>query len=314
MAASKIKTIRQPGKAGRKSNLVYILFLLPGFLYLIINNYIPMAGIFIAFKRIDYRKGLFDSPWVGLNNFEFLFRSKDAGIMIRNTLLYNLTFIIVGTAVAIILAILLCELKGSRSAKLFQGFTLIPHLLSWIIVAYIVYGFFSSDTGLINNSILKAAGKSTVNWYANNAAWPVIILIVYLWKSMGYTSIVYMASISGIDPALFEAAKIDGAGKLRQIMYVTLPIIKPTVVIMVLMAIGGIFHSDFGLFYQVPMNSGLLYNATQTIDTYVYRALIQLGSVEMSSAAGVVQSVVGFAVVLTANLIVRKIDPENSLF
>ena len=234
--------------------------------------------------------------------------------MIRNTLLYNLTFIIVGTAVAIILAILLCELKGSRSAKLFQGFTLIPHLLSWIIVAYIVYGFFSSDTGLINNSILKAAGKSTVNWYANNAAWPVIILIVYLWKSMGYTSIVYMASISGIDPALFEAAKIDGAGKLRQIMYVTLPIIKPTVVIMVLMAIGGIFHSDFGLFYQVPMNSGLLYNATQTIDTYVYRALIQLGSVEMSSAAGVVQSVVGFAVVLTANLIVRKIDPENSLF
>lgn len=297
-----------------RKNAIYTLFLLPGLLYIILNNYVPMAGIFIAFKKINYRDGIFGSPWVGMDNFQFLFRSKDAGIMIRNTLLYNLSFIVLGTVFAVIIAIQLCELRGSRSAKIFQGSLIIPHLLSWIIVSYIVYSFLSSDTGFLNNSVLKKLGLPTNNWYGDNHAWPVIIPIVYLWKSAGYSSIVYMASISGIDPALFEAAKIDGAGKLRQIFYITLPLIRPTVIIMTLMAIGGIFYSDFGLFYQVPMNSGLLYASTQTIDTYVYRALIKLGSIEMSSAAGVMQSVMGFVVVLTANLIVRKIDPDNSLF
>jgi len=299
-----------------RSKATFSLFLLavPGLIYLLINNYLPMFGVFIAFKDIDYVKGLFGSDWSGFKNFEFLFRTNDAWIMTRNTILYNLAFIFIGTIVAIIIAIFLYELKNKLATKLFQSSILFPNLVSMVIVSYLVYAFLASDSGLINLSILRSLGIEEINWYAESKYWPYILTVTYLWKTAGYTSIVYFAFIAGIDKSYYEAAKIDGAGKLRQIFSVTLPLLKPAVILMVLLAVGRIFNSDFGLFYQVPLNSGALYSTTQTIDTYVYRALMQMNDIGMSAAAGFYQSVVGLVLVLIANKLVKRADPDNALF
>lgn len=308
----KESTKKKKGK--RERTLVYLLFLLPGAIYLIINNYIPMFGMFIAFKNIDYAKGIFASDWVGFQNFEFLFRTKDAFTITRNTLLYNLVFIVLGTIAAVMVAILLCELGKNISARIFQSSLLLPNLLSWVIVAYIVYAFLNTDVGFVNKSVLSLFGADPINWYSEAKYWPFILVLVNLWKNVGYQSIVYMASISGIDQSIYEAAKLDGVNKLQEIRYITLPMIKPTIVIMTLMAVGRIFYSDFGLFYQVPMHSGALFPVTQTIDTYVYNGLMELNDISMASAAGCYQSVVGFVLVVLANLLVRKIDADNALF
>jgi putative aldouronate transport system permease protein len=273
-----------------------------------------MMGIFIAFKKIDYMKGIFGSDWVGLSNFRFLFQTNDAFIMIRNTLLYNIAFIALGTVCAVFIAIMMVEVSRRFISRFFQAALVLPNLVSMVVVAYIVFAFLTPETGLINTSILPALKIEGINWYTEPKYWPFILVIVQLWKTAGYSSIVYIASIAGIDPGLYEAAAIDGAGKLRQIFRITIPMLKPTIIIMVLMAIGRIFASDFGLFYQVPMNSGALFNVTQTIDTYVYRSLMRSGDIAMSSAAGLFQSVVGFALVMGANAIVRRVSSENALF
>jgi putative aldouronate transport system permease protein len=291
-----------------------MMLALPGLIYLLINNYVPMVGIFIAFKDIDYSKGIFASDWIGLKNFEFLFRTKDAFIMTRNTILYNLVFIALGTIIAIFIAIIMCEIIKLSISKIYQAGMILPSLVSMVIVSYLVYAFLNADSGFINNSVLKALGKSSVNWYSEPQYWPFILVIVNIWKNVGYSAIIYMASISGIDPGLYEAAKIDGAGKIRQIFSITLPMLKPIVIMLLIMAVGKIFNSDFGLFYQVPMNSGALYSTTQTIDTYVYRALMQLSDIGMSSAAGLYQSVVGFILVLATNALVKKSDKDSALF
>ena len=291
-----------------------MLIALPGLIYLLINNYIPMFGIFLAFKSYNFSKGIFKSPWCGFDNFKFLFKTKDALIMTRNTILYNLAFIVIGTALGILVAILLTEIVSSVWAKFYQAALLLPYLLSWVVISYMVFAFLNSDSGFINNTILKAFGMSPVSWYTKSEVWPILLVVVFLWQTVGHTSIIYMASIAGIDKGIYEAAKIDGAGKIKQIFCITLPLLKPTVIIMVLMAIGKIFFSDFGLFYQVPMNSGALYGVTQTIDTFVYRGLMELNDVGMSSAAGLFQSCVGFILVVTANALVRKIDPDSALF
>lgn len=308
--------MKAPTKKRKKDwrTLPLMMLALPGLIYLLINNYIPMAGIFIAFKDIDYSKGIFGSDWVGFKNFEFLFRTKDAFVMTRNTLLYNLVFIILGTAISIFIAILMCEIIKMVVSKLFQAGMILPNLVSMVIVSYLVYAFLNADSGFINNTILKAMGKPAVNWYSEAQYWPFILVIVNTWKTAGYTAIIYMASISGIDPGLYEAAKIDGAGKIRQIFSITLPMIKPIVIMLLIMSVGRIFNSDFGLFYQVPMNAGALYSTTQTIDTYVYRALMQLNDIGMSSAAGLYQSVVGFILVLVTNALVKKSDKDSALF
>lgn len=290
-----------------------LLITLPALIYFFINNYIPMFGIFIAFKNIDFSKGIFMSDWCGFKNFEFLFKTKDAWIMTRNTILYNLVFIIIGTILSIVLAILICEISGKITSKFFQGALILPNLISIIIVSYIVYAFLNADSGLVNH-MLEAAGKDSVSWYMSSKYWPYIICIVYIWKNVGYNSIVYVAAISGIDKSVYEAAGIDGAGKIKQIVSITIPMIIPTVTMMTLLSIGRIMASDFGLFYQVPMNSGALYATTQTIDTYVYRALMQMQDFGMSSAAGLYQSVVGFALVMISNYIVKRKSAENALF
>ncbi|MCR5581692.1 MAG: ABC transporter permease subunit [Pseudobutyrivibrio sp.] len=297
-----------------KKNLPLFLIALPGILYLIVNNYIPMLGIFLAFKDYSFAKGIFGSEFCGFENFRFLFATKDAWVMTRNTILYNLVFIILGTVLAIFVAILLCELGERVRVKFFQAALLLPNLLSWVVIGFIVYAFLNADTGFVNHTVLKLLGIDPVVWYSTSGAWPAILIIVYLWKNIGYMSIVYMASISGIDKSIYEAAAIDGATKLKQIKSITLPMFKPTVITLTLMSIGRIFYSDFGLFYQVPQNSGAIYSTTQTIDTYVYRGLMQLNDVGMSAAAGLYQSLIGFALVLIANAIVRKLDKDNALF
>ena len=307
--------MKEKRRKGRGTNNVPLMLIaLPGLIYLLINNYIPMFGIFLAFKSYDFSKGIFKSPWCGFDNFKFLFKTKDALIMTRNTILYNLAFIVIGTALGILVAILLTEIVSSVWAKFYQAALLLPYLLSWVVISYMVFAFLNSDSGFINNTILKAFGMSPVSWYTKSEVWPILLIVVFLWQTVGHTSIIYMASIAGIDKGIYEAAKIDGAGKIKQIFCITLPLLKPTVIIMVLMAIGKIFFSDFGLFYQVPMNSGALYGVTQTIDTFVYRGLMELNDVGMSSAAGLFQSCVGFILVVTANALVRKIDPDNALF
>ena len=297
-----------------KKNIPLLLLTLPGITYLIINNYIPMLGIIIAFKKINVSKGILASPWVGLSNFKFLFSTPDAWLMTRNTLLYNLAFIVIGTVFAIGLAIMMNEIVGYFYAKYFQGMFLLPNLISMVVVSYLVFAFLNADTGLFPKTIFPTLGMKEINFYTSAGYWPAILLIVFLWKNTGYASIIYLASIAGIDKTLYEVARIDGASKWDQIRYITLPLLKPTIIILFLFSVGRMMYTDFGLFYQVTMNSGALYSTTQTIDTYVFRGLMQLGNIGMASAAGVYQSLIGFILVLGANLLVRKINPDYALF
>ena len=292
---------------------LYLMFV-PGFVYLFINCYIPMFGIQIAFRRYNARDGIYGSPFCGLDNFKFLFQTNDAWIMTRNTLLYNLVFIILGNVLAIAIPIMLNEITGKKKKQVYQTIILIPYLISMIIVSYLAFAFLSSSNGFFNNSILKGLGLPAVDWYNTPKYWPFILVFINLWKSLGYSMILYYATICGIDYTLYEAAEIDGANRWQKITHVTLPSLKSTIIILVLMSLSGIFRSDFGLFYQVTQNSGPLIKVTQTIDTYVYRGLMQTNNIGMSSAAGVYQSVVGFILVMTANGIVRKVDKDSALF
>jgi putative aldouronate transport system permease protein len=307
-------TQRSKNKKRWASTWPLMMIALPGIAYLVINNYIPMFGVFLAFKDYNYAKGIFGSDWCGFGNFEFLFKTRDAWIMTRNTILYNVAFIVIGTIAAITIAILMHELGQRFRTKIFQAAMLLPNLLSWVVVGFIVYAFLNADTGFINNTILKGLRLEEISWYSTQEPWPFILILVYIWKFAGVSSIIYMASISSIDQSIFEAAQIDGASKIQQIFRVTIPLLKPTVIILTLMSVGRIFYSDFGLFYQVPQNSGMLFDVTQTIDTYVYRGLMELNNVGMAAAAALFQSVVGFVLVLSVNAIVRKMDSENALF
>lgn len=292
---------------------IYLLAL-PGLLYLLINNYVPMAGVIIAFKNINLRAGILKSPWCGLENFRYLFATKDALTITRNTILYNLAFIILGTVFAIVLAIFLSELKNKFMSKFYQTAVLFPYLISMIIVSYLVYAFLSEKTGFINNTILAGLGKDSCPWYSKPQFWPFILVFVNIWKSSGYSCIIYLSAILGIDTSYYEAASLDGASVWQRIRLITIPLIKPTILMMMILSVGRIFYSDFGLFYQVPQNSGALYSVTNVIDTYVYRALLQLGDIGMSSAAGVYQSIVGCVLVIVANIVVKKYSEESAIF
>lgn len=291
---------------------IYIM-LAPGFIYLLINNYIPMAGIIIAFKKLNFQVGILKSPWAGFSNFEYLFKTPDAWRITRNTLLYNIVFILLGTVAAIAVAIMLSQLRSKMNLKIYQTLIFLPYLISMVIVSYLAYAFLAGDTGFING-VREFFGQKPISFYSEPKYWPLILVIINLWKNIGYNSIIYLSTILGIDGELYEAARIDGAGQWQQVKFITIPLLKATIITLTLMAVGRIFYSDFGLFYQVPMNSGALVDITNTIDTYVYRALITLGDISMSSAAGAYQSLVGFVLVLIANGITRKVSAENALF
>ena len=310
-AAPKTSSAKR-AKLLKRSLPIYIMAL-PGLIYLFINNYMPMPGIVLAFKNYKAKDGIYGSAWAGMKNFKYLFATQDAFIITRNTIGYNLVFIIVNTCFAIFIAILLSELVGKQK-NVYQSVILLPYLLSAVIVSYLVFAFLSAENGFVNNSILKPLGKDPISWYQTKQYWPFILVFVNLWKGIGYNCIIYLSTIIGFDRGLYEAAAIDGASKFQQITKITLPLLRPTVIMLTLMAVGRIFYSDFGLFYQVPQNSGALFSVTNTIDTYVYRGLLELGDITMSSAAGVYQSLVGFILIMAANLTVRRLDPDSALF
>ncbi len=294
-----------------KQSIPLFLMMIPGLIYLFCNNYLPMFGILIAFKKVNFSIGILQSPWNGFDNFKFLFATKDAWTMVRNTLAYNLVWIVLGMIIAVSVALLMAEIAKRKIAKVIQPVICFPSMISAVILSYIVYAFLSTSNGFLNRIILGGEG---INWYATAKYWPIILTIVHFWQVAGQSSIIYMATISGIDKSLYEAARLDRATKWQQITHITLPLIRPTIILMLLLSIGRIFNSDFGMFYQVTLNSGMLYSTTQTIDTYVYRALIEMNNVGMSSAASVFQAVLGFLLVLLSNAAVRKIDSDSVLF
>lgn len=305
---------RKKGKRARlKMSLALLSMVAPGLIYLIINNYIPMVGLVVAFKRYDYGAGIWGSEWTGLSNFTYLFKTQDAFNIMRNTIGYNLVFILLGNLFAVTVAIMLNSLRGKFNKKLYQTTILIPYLISMVVVSYIGFGFLSQENGFLNNLIASLGGEK-ISWYTQAKYWPVILTIVNLWKGFGYSSILYYATVIGIDSSLYEAATVDGAGRWKQVWHITLPGLKATIITLVLLAIGRMFYSDFGLFYQVPMRSGLISSVTDTIDVFVYKGLTQLNDVGRASAAGFLQSIMGFILVLSANFAVRKLDKDSALF
>ena len=284
----------------------------PALIVVFLFKYVPMAGLVMAFQRLNFKKGIFSSPFVGFDNFKFLFTTTDAWVITRNTILYNAAFIVLEMVLAVALAIIMSELTCKLYSKVLQTVFIMPHFLSMVVVATIVYAFLAPN-GFING-FLTAGGSNPINFYSERGVWPFLLVLVYLWKHVGYSSIVYMAVISGISNEYYEAAALDGASKLQQIRYITIPHLRQIMIIKLIMAIGKIFHADFGLFYTVPRDSGSLYPVTNVLDTYIYRSLRELGDVGISTAVSCFQAVVGFVLVYVSNLVVRKIDSESSLF
>ena len=309
--------MKQKKKGLTKMNLrrwvpIYILGL-PAIIYLFINNYMPLYGLTIAFKDYKYNLGISGSEWCGFKNFEYLFATKDAWTITRNTLLYNFVFIILNMVLGVTVAIFLNEIRKKSTKKVYQTLILLPYLMSMVVVSYLAYAFLGDQTGIIN-SMLKTIGLRPIRFYATKAYWPFILTFVNEWRVIGYSSIIYLATLVGLGSDCYEAAMVDGATKWQQIRYITLPQLKPTVIMMTTLAMGTIFRSDFGLFYQIPRNQGMLYPVTDTIDTYVFRALLQNSNIGLSSAAAFYQSVVCFITIIVFNAIVNKISKEDALF
>lgn len=300
-----------------KENKEFLFLTLPGTIWFLIFAYLPMFGIIIAFKNWKISGGfiesLIKSEWVGFDNFKFLFNSSDAWLITRNTVLYNIVFIILGIVLPVTFAILLKELLNKRLSKFYQSSMFLPYFLSWVVVSYCLFAFLSPEKGYING-IITSLGGDKISWYTESKYWIFILIFMSQWKGVGYGTVIYLASICGIDKSYYEAAMIDGASKWQQIKYITIPSLKPVLIIMFITAVGGMFRADFGLFYQLPKNSGALYSVTNVIDTYVYRGLTNLGNIGMSSAAALYQSFVGLVLILVTNGIVRKVDNENAFF
>ncbi len=294
-----------------KKNIQLCTLALPAIVLIFIFSYVPMAGVFIAFQDINYEKGLFHSPWVGFENFLFFFSSNDVWLVLRNTLSYNIVFIVVGTLLSILFAVLLNEVISRRLVKGYQTIFFFPYFFSWIIVAYMAYSFIGPYG--VFTSLLERIGIR-FDFYTETWIWPILLTLISIWKGLGYMSIIFYAGIMGISQEYFEAAAIDGATKFQMIRKITIPLLMPLITIMTLLSIGKIFYSDFGLFFFVPREIGQLFPVTQVIDTYVYRMLKTSGDLGMSSAVGLFQSTIGFIVVLISNYIVKKVDDDNKLF
>lgn len=298
----------------KREDLALYIMALPTVIFLIIFCYIPMAGLVMAFQDLNITKGIFASPFVGWKNFEFLFASSDAWVITRNTICYNVTFLIVNTSLAVLMALLLSELLSRRTAKVLQTIYMLPYFLSWTVVAIVLMAFLDRSYGLVNKIIQALGGKGNVDWYKERSIWPLLLVGINAWKGVGYSTVLYLAVISGISHGYYEAAVLDGATKIQQARYITIPHLRMVICISIILAMGSVFRADFGLFYSVTKDSGRLYPVTDVIDTYIYRGLTQLSNVGMSTAAGFYQSVVGLVMVLFTNWVVTKIDPESSMF
>lgn len=296
-------------KVNRKKNLTLTLMALPAILLLLVFNYFPIFGLILAFKDYRYDKGFFGSEWVGWENFEFFFTSNDALRVTRNTILYNLVFIVSILAGAVLFAVILNEITSRRAVKFYQTVMFFPYFLSYAVVAFIVFAFLNMDYGVVN----RLLGEK-VAWYSDQSAWPFILVLVNFWKGVGYNTVIIYASLIAIDTSYYEAAAVDGATRIQTIFKVILPQLCPIIIMLALIMLGKIFYSDFGLFYMVPQNSGILYPVTDVIDTYVYRTLSVLGDIGMSTAIGLYQSVVGLILVVVANRVAKRFSEESALF
>lgn len=292
---------------------VLLLMLLPSVLYVLLFSYIPMGGIVLAFENYNYADGIFGSPWCGVSNFEFFFQSGQALRVTKNTVLYNALFIAVNTVMQLSVAVLLSEMKGRWFKRITQSLMFLPYFISWVIVSIIAFNLFSYDYGLINGTLARL-GMKKMDFYGTPWVWPFILTFFSFWKGIGYGSVMYLAAIMGIDTSIYEAAEIDGANVFQRIWRITLPLLRPTIVILLLLSIGGIFRGNFDMFYQLIGNNGLLYDTTDVIDTFTFRSLINTADVGMSAAVGVYQSVLCFAMIMLANFCVKKVEPDYTLF
>lgn len=297
-----------------KDDRALYVMALPTVIFLIIFAYTPMIGLVMAFQDYNVNLGMFGSKFVGFANFKYLFTTTDAWIITRNTVCYNLVFMVVNNCLAMTMAMLLSELTARRYAKVLQTIYMLPYFLSWTVVAIVVTAFLDRDKGLVNQIIKAMGGTGKTNWYQQKALWPFLLVGLNAWKGVGYGTVLYLAVISGISHDFYEAAVLDGATKLQQAWYITLPQLRMVLCISIILAMGSIFRADFGLFYSVTLDSGRIYAVTDVIDTYIYRGLTKLANVGMSTAAGFYQSLVGLVMVLIANKVVTKIDPDSAMF
>lgn len=294
---------------------VFYIMMAPALIVLLLNNYLPMLGSIIAFKSVNYSVGIFKSPWIGWENFEYLFNTTDAWNITRNTLAYNAVFIFMNLVVGVAFALMFNVLRSRKQAKFHQSMMFLPYFLSWIVITYLVYSFLNPEIGILNKTILPWLGvDQLIDWYTEPKWWPVILTLVNTWKGVGYYAVIYLAAMIGIDNEYYEAATIDGATKWRQVWAITIPLIRPVIIILTLLQIGRIFYADFGLFFQVTRNAGAIYDTTRVIDTYVYQGFLVTGDIGMSSAAGLYQAVVGFVIVFVSNLVIRRFSKDDALF
>ncbi len=297
-----------------KKDRVFLIMCVPTILYFLVFAYLPMPGIYVAFTNFNYARGIFGSPFVGLDNLKFITMSGKLGLLIRNTVLYNLAFLVTSHVLQITIAILLNEIRSKKFRKLSQSFLILPNFISYVLVGLFSFALFNSTNGILGN-ILEGFGKTDVSVYNMPAAWPAILVLVNLWKGAGYGSIVYFAALTGMDHEILEAAQVDGASTIQRIRYITLPSLKPTVIILVLLSIGGILRGNFDLFYNMIGSSNvLLHGSTDVLETYVFRAMTSNFQFSTAAAVSFVQSVFGFILVLTTNAIVKKIEPDYALF
>lgn len=317
----RVPDLRASGRFSKaKKTLMLLTMVAPGAIWLLLLRYLPMGGIILAFKNYKiypkdptFLNNLIHSKWVGLDNFKFLFTTGDSWVMIRNTLAYNIVFIILGVIIPVAFAVMMSELSKKFVAKTYQTLMFFPYFLSWVVVSYFLNAFIDAQYGLIPMA-QRAAGETAVSWYTTPGPWPYIIVFASLWKNVGYSTVLYLAAITGIDQTQYEAAAIDGASKWQQILHVTLPNLRTMIAILFILNVGKIFNADFGLFWNVPMQNGALFSVTQVIDTYIYRVLMNTGNIGQSTAAGLLQNIVGFICIIGANAVVKKIDSDSTLF
>ncbi len=296
-----------------RKNAIYLLLLLPAVIYVLVFSYAPMVGVVMAFEKYNFTQGLFRSPWVGLKNFRFLTVSNKLWPLTRNTLLYNLAFIVVGMVMEVGFAVIINEMRCRWFKKVFQSFIFLPYFISWVIASAVVQTLLDYNTGLISRMV-KSLGLEMVNVYADAGPWPFLLVFFRMWKGVGYGSIIYLSAITGIDSEMYEAADIDGANSWQKVFSITLPSLIPTMVIMFLLACGQIFRGDFGMFFQLIGNNGVLLEVGDILDLYVYRAMAGNGNLGYGAAAGLFQSLLCFVTILTANFVVKKIQPDYTLF
>ena len=304
---------QKKGGKNLKSNIMLWLMIAPTLAYFFVFAYLPMSGAVLAFKNYNYIDGVFKSPWNGLQNFKFLFSGGKILKVSWNTLAYNAVFIAVNQSLQVITAIFLTEIGSKWYRKITQSVIFLPYFISWVIVGSFIYNLFNYEYGTVN-TLLKELGNAPIDVYTNIGVWKYILVAANAWKWVGYGSVIYLAAITGIDREIYEAAAIEGAGKFRQIRSITLPLIVPQIITLVLLDIGRIFKGDFEMFYQVTGNNPLLYNSTDVIDVYVVRCLLQLNDVGMSSAAGLMQSVINFVIIIAVNAVVKHVESDYALF